>query len=661
MNQTGRNILTWVAIGFLLVFIYNSFMQGQGGAFGQKINEVTYTEFMNDAGGDMIKSITVKGAAINGEYVDGTKFKSFMPAGENIVERLNGTNVTIKAEDDAPEVSFFGVLLSWFPMLLLIGVWIFFMKRMNGGGGSGGGGNPFSFGKSKAKLLSENTKRVTFEDVAGIDEAKEELEEIVQFLKDPKKYERLGGKIPKGALLVGPPGTGKTLTARAVAGEANVPFFSISGSDFVEMFVGVGASRVRDMFEQGKKNAPCIIFIDEIDAVGRKRGGGHGGGNDEREQTLNQMLVEMDGFEASEGVIIIAATNRPDVLDPALLRPGRFDRQVTIPNPDVNGRQRILEVHSKDIPLAKNVDLHVIARGTPGFSGADLANLMNEGALLAARRNKRVVSMQELEDAKDKVMMGAERKSMAMSDEEKKLTAYHEAGHAIVAIHEKHSDPIHKATIIPRGRALGMVMRLPEDDKLSLTRAKLHADLAVTMGGRVAEEMIFGEDMVTTGASGDIKQATHMARKMVTEWGLSDKVGMMDYGQGDQNFLGQSMGGAHVSDDMAGIIDGEVKRIVQDGYDQATKLLKKHSKELETLAQGLLEYETLSGAEITELLETGKVDRSTESNADKGAAKAPRSSVPSTVTKPVEVTEEKPKPRKKAPAKKTTTKKTDDK
>jgi cell division protease FtsH len=660
MNQTGRNILTWVAIGFLLVFIYNSFMQGQGGAFGQKINEVTYTEFMNDAGGDMIKSITVKGSAINGEYVDGTKFKSFMPAGENIVERLNGTNVTIKAEDDAPEVSFFGVLLSWFPMLLLIGVWIFFMKRMNGGGGSGGGGNPFSFGKSKAKLLSENTKRVTFEDVAGIDEAKEELEEIVQFLKDPKKYERLGGKIPKGALLVGPPGTGKTLTARAVAGEASVPFFSISGSDFVEMFVGVGASRVRDMFEQGKKNAPCIIFIDEIDAVGRKRGGGHGGGNDEREQTLNQMLVEMDGFEASEGVIIIAATNRPDVLDPALLRPGRFDRQVTIPNPDVNGRQKILEVHSKDIPLAKNVDLHIIARGTPGFSGADLANLMNEGALLAARRNKRVVSMQELEDAKDKVMMGAERRSMAMSDEEKKLTAYHEAGHAIVAIHEPHSDPIHKATIIPRGRALGMVMRLPEDDKLSLTRAKLHADLAVTMGGRVAEEMIFGEDMVTTGASGDIKQATHMARKMVTEWGLSDKVGMMDYGQGDQNFLGQSMGGAHVSDDMAGIIDGEVKRIVQDGYIQATKLLKKHAKELEALAQGLLEYETLSGAEITELLETGKVDRSAEANADKGAAKAPRSSVPSTVAK--QKSEEKPKPKKKTPAKKsTTTKKTDDK
>jgi len=611
----------------------------------------------------MVQSIVIKGNNVTGDYVDGSKFKTYMPGGENIVERLGGTNVTIKAEENTQELSIVGILLSWFPMLLLIGVWIFFMKKMNGGGGSGGG-NPFSFGKSKAKLLNENTKKVTFEDVAGIDEAKEELEEIVEFLKDPKKYQRLGGKIPKGALLVGPPGTGKTLTARAVAGEANVPFFSISGSDFVEMFVGVGASRVRDMFEQGKKNAPCIIFIDEIDAVGRHRGGGYGGGNDEREQTLNQMLVEMDGFEASEGVIIIAATNRPDVLDPALLRPGRFDRQVTIPNPDLNGRKKILEVHARDVPLANGVDLTVIARGTPGFSGADLANLINEGALLAARRNKLVVSMQDLEDAKDKIMMGSERRSMAMSDEEKKLTAYHEAGHAIVALHEKHSDPIHKATIIPRGRALGMVMRLPEEDQLSITRAKLHADLSVTMGGRVAEELIFGDDMVTTGASGDIKQATHMARKMVTEWGLSDKIGMIDYGGGDQNFLGQSSGGASISDDMAAIIDEEIKLLVQQGYDKATKLLKKHAKQLETLAQGLLEYETLSGDEIKELLETGKVDRSAEINADKGAAKAPRSSVPSTAkTKTLEPTEEKPKPKKKAPAKKKTTaeKKKDDK
>ncbi len=649
MNQTGRNILTWVAIGFLLIFFYNSFMQGQGG-FGPQPQEISYSEFMNNAKSDMIQNVTVKGQNVTGDFVDGTSFKTFMPAGENIVERLETTNVEIKAEDNTQELSLIGVLLSWFPMLLLIGVWIFFMKKMNGGGGAGGGGNPFTFGKSKAKLLSENTKKVTFADVAGIDEAKEELEEIVEFLKDPKKFQRLGGKIPKGALLVGPPGTGKTLTARAVAGEAAVPFFSISGSDFVEMFVGVGASRVRDMFEQGKKNAPCIIFIDEIDAVGRRRGGGHGGGNDEREQTLNQMLVEMDGFEASEGVIIIAATNRPDVLDPALLRPGRFDRQVQIPNPDLNGRRKILEVHSKEVPLAKNVDLTILARGTPGFSGADLANLINEGALLAARRNKRVVSHQDLEDAKDKVMMGSERRSMVMSDQEKKLTAYHEAGHAIIAIHEEHSDPIHKATIIPRGRALGMVMRLPEEDQLSLTRAKLHADLAVAMGGRVAEELIFGAEMVTTGASGDIKQATHMARKMVTEWGLSDKIGMIDYGQGETNYLGQAMGGmSHVSDDMAALIDSEVKRIVQDGYDRAMAHLKKHAKELEALAQGLLEYETLSGDEIKELLKTGKVDRSAEINADKGAANAPRSSVPSTTAKPAEKPKAKKKP---APKKK---------
>jgi len=663
MTQNARNILTWVAIGFLLVFFYNSFMQSQGG-FGPRPQELSYTEFMQSAQANQIADITVQGQDITGEFVNGDNFKSFMPEGENIVERLQGSAVQIKAEKVVPEVSLIGILLSWLPMLLLIGVWIFLMRRMSGGGD--GGGNPFSFGKSKAKLLSEHTKKVTFDDVAGIDEAKTELEEIVEFLKDPKKYQRLGGKIPKGALLVGPPGTGKTLTARAVAGEANVPFFSISGSDFDEMFVGVGASRVRDMFEQGKKNAPCIIFIDEIDAIGRQRGSGHG--TSTNEQTLNQMLVEMDGFEASEGVIIIAATNRPDILDRALLRPGRFDRQVTIPNPDLNGRKKILAVHAKDVPLAKNVDLSVIARGTPGFSGADLANLINEGALLAARRNKRVVSMQDLEDAKDKVMMGSERRSMAMSDEEKKLTAYHEAGHAIVALHEPHSDPIHKATIIPRGRALGMVMRLPEQDQLSITRAKLHADLAVAMGGRVAEELIFGDDMVTTGASGDIKQATHIARKMVTEWGLSDKIGMIDYGQGEQNFLGQSFGGAKISGGMATIIDDEVKRLVQEGYDQAMKHLKKHAKQLEALAQGLLEYETLSGDEIKELLDTGKVDRSAEITADEGAAKAPRSSVPSTAKpiapeKPKEEEKAKPKPKaqsKKSPEKDTKKKKEED-
>lgn len=648
MNQMGRNVLMWVAIGFLLVFFYNSFMQ-QGGLNGQKVATLSYSEFMSDARQGQISDITINGQNVTGTLSGGDKFKTVVPLNENIVDRLGDAPVEIKAKAPDEGFSLVGVLLSWFPMLLLIGVWIFFMKKMGGGGGAGGGA--FSFGKSKAKLLTEHTKPVTFADVAGIDEAKEELVEIVEFLKDPKKFERLGGKIPKGALLVGPPGTGKTLTARAVAGEASVPFFSISGSDFVEMFVGVGASRVRDMFEQGKKNAPCIIFIDEIDAVGRSRGSGMGGGNDEREQTLNQMLVEMDGFEASEGVIIIAATNRPDVLDPALLRPGRFDRQITIPNPDVNGREKILEVHAKDVPLAKNIDLRVIARGTPGFSGADLANLINEGALLAARRGKRVISMQELEDAKDKVMMGVERRSMAMSEEEKKLTAYHEAGHAIVAFHEPASDPIHKATIIPRGRALGMVMRLPDGDKLSLTRAKLHADLAVAMGGRVAEEVIFGHDMVTTGASSDIKQATHMARKMVTEWGMSDVIGPLDYGDEDQNFLGQRMANSgSVSGEKAALIDSEIKKLVDGGYDQAKKLLKKHADQLEALAQGLLEYETLTGAEIKELLETGKVDRSVETSADVAAAKAPRSSVPPTMPAPVKKAAEK----KKAVTKKTT-------
>jgi cell division protease FtsH len=648
MNQFGRNILLWVSIGFLLVFFYNSFMQ-QGGLNGRSVTNLSYSAFMSDARQGAVESIEIDGQKVRGNLADGTKFTTIIPTNENIVERLGDSPVEIKAKEPDSGLSLMGILLSWFPMLLLIGVWIFFMKKMGGGGGGAGGA--FSFGKSKAKLLTEHTKPVTFADVAGIDEAKEELVEIVEFLKDPKKYERLGGKIPKGALLVGPPGTGKTLTARAVAGEAAVPFFSISGSDFVEMFVGVGASRVRDMFEQGKKNAPCIIFIDEIDAVGRHRGAGTGGGNDEREQTLNQMLVEMDGFEASEGVIIIAATNRPDVLDPALLRPGRFDRQITIPNPDVNGRVKILEVHSKDVPLAKNIDLKVIARGTPGFSGADLANLINEGALLAARRGKLVISMQELEDAKDKVMMGVERRSMAMSDEEKKLTAYHEAGHAIVALYEPASDPIHKATIIPRGRALGMVMRLPDGDKLSLTRAKLHADLAVAMGGRVAEELIFGHDMVTTGASSDIKQATHMARKMVTEWGMSDAVGPLDYGDEDQNFLGQRMpNSGGLSDEKAALIDSEIKKLVEGGYSQAKKLLKKYNNQLELLAQGLLEYETLSGSEIKELIETGKVDRSDELSADEAAAKAPRSSVPSSTKK-----ESTNKPKKKTVTKKKAT------
>jgi cell division protease FtsH len=575
--------------------------------------------------------VVVKGQDVEGMLANGKPFTTMLPENENIVERLAESPVKITAQKPDPqEFSLMGMLLSWFPMLLLIGVWIFFMRQMQG---KGGGGGVMGFGKSRARMLNEETKRVTFEDVAGIEEAKEELKEVVDFLKDPKKFQRLGGKIPKGALLVGPPGTGKTLVARAVAGEAGVPFFSISGSDFVEMFVGVGASRVRDMFEQGKKNAPCIIFIDEIDAVGRHRGAGVGGGNDEREQTLNQLLVEMDGFEGTDGVIIIAATNRPDVLDPALLRPGRFDRQITIPNPDVKGREKILRVHARNVPLSQNVDLAVIARGTPGFSGADLANLVNESALLAARRNKRVVSQEEFENAKDKVMMGAERRSMAMSDEEKKLTAYHEAGHAVVALHEPQSDPIHKATIVPRGRALGMVMRLPVGDRLSLKRDKLHADLAVAMGGRVAEEIIFGADKVTTGASGDIRMATDMARRMVTEWGLSDKLGMIYYGSNqEETFLGYGGGkSSGLSEDTAKLIDVEIKRLVQEGYDRAMHVLTTKRDELEKVALGLLEHETLSGDDIKAILRGEKIIRPDESDDTEAAISVPASSVPSSV------------------------------
>ena len=504
----------------------------------------------------------------------------------------------------------FSILLSWFPMLLLIGVWIFFMRQMQGGTGKAMG-----FGKSRARMLTEKTGRVTFEDVAGIDEAKQELEEIVEFLKDPQRFQRLGGQIPKGCLLVGPPGTGKTLLARAIAGEANVPFFTISGSDFVEMFVGVGASRVRDMFEQGKKNAPCIIFIDEIDAVGRHRGAGLGGGNDEREQTLNQLLVEMDGFEANEGVILIAATNRPDVLDPALLRPGRFDRQVVVPNPDILGREKILKVHMRKVPLASDVEPRIIARGTPGFSGADLSNLVNEAALLAARKNKRVVSMTEFEEAKDKVMMGAERRSMVMSDAEKKLTAYHEAGHAIVALHCPESDPIHKATIIPRGRALGMVMRLPENDRLSMSRDRLLADLRVACGGRIAEELVFGEEKVTTGAAADIRMVSDTVRRMITEWGMSDKLGFLAYSADQQEvFLGHSVTQQkNVSDATAKIIDEEIRRVTDEAFADARKILEDNRHELDKLGEGLLEYETLTGDEIKRLL-AGEEVRSDHDN-----------------------------------------------
>jgi len=597
VNNFGKNLALWIIIGLLLVALFNLF---QSSSTRSPQASVPFSDFLNEVERGQVADVTIKGNQISGHFTDGRSFSTYSPPDANVVDRLADRSVRISAmPDDSNVPSLFSVLLSWFPMLLLIGVWIFFMRQMQSGGGKAMG-----FGKSRARLLTEKVGRVTFDDVAGIDEAKQELEEIVEFLKDPQKFQRLGGKIPKGVLLVGPPGTGKTLTARAVAGEANVPFFTISGSDFVEMFVGVGASRVRDMFEQGKKNAPCIIFIDEIDAVGRHRGAGLGGGNDEREQTLNQLLVEMDGFEANEGVILIAATNRPDVLDPALLRPGRFDRQVVVPNPDVLGREKILKVHMRKVPLAPDVDARIIARGTPGLSGADLANLVNEAALLAARAGKRVVGMAEFENAKDKVMMGAERRSMVMTEDEKKLTAYHEGGHAIVAIHMKDSDPVHKATIIPRGRALGMVMRLPEGDRISLSRAKLEADLAVAMGGRVAEEIIFGIDRVTTGASSDIKMATDIARRMVTEWGMSEKLGPLLYGEPSQEvFLGHSVTQhKNMSDATAAEVDSEVRRIVDTAYATARQVLTENLDQLHTLGKGLLEYETLSGDEIHALL-----------------------------------------------------------
>jgi len=627
VGNFSKNLVFWLAIGLMLAFLFNIFQgtQQNQGVAGAK-DTLAYSDFMAEAAAGRISDIIIKGQEIEGHFASGGQdFITLVPENENVVDRLGNTGVRIMAQREDPDrISALGLFLSWFPMLLLIGVWIFFMRQMQ----SRGGGGAMGFGKSRARMLTEHHGRVTFDDVAGIDEAKQELQEIVEFLKDPQKFQRLGGKIPKGALLVGSPGTGKTLIARAVAGEAQVPFFTISGSDFVEMFVGVGASRVRDMFEQGKKNAPCIIFIDEIDAVGRHRGAGLGGGNDEREQTLNQLLVEMDGFEGTEGVIILAATNRPDVLDPALLRPGRFDRQVIVPLPDLNGREKILKVHMKKVPLSKTVEPIVIARGTPGFSGADLANLVNEAALLAARRGKRVVSMQELEDAKDKVMMGSERRSMVMSEEEKKLTAYHEGGHAIVALHEPESDPIHKATIIPRGRALGLVMRLPERDRISMSLAKLKADLAVAMGGRIAEELIFGKEMVTTGASSDIQMATSMARRMVMEWGMSDKLGPLHYGADQEEvFLGHSVAQSkNLSDETAKIVDQEIRRIVGDAYERAQTCLRENIDELHMLAKALLEYETLSGDEIKALLRGEPILRETPDHEEDDHK--PKSSVP---------------------------------
>ena len=622
MNSNFRNFAIWVIIALLLITLFNLFQNPSQRA---RSNEISFSQLLDEVDTGKISEVTIAGSQVTGQFSDGRPFQTYAPNDPTLVNRLHekGVKITAKPSDeDVP--SLMGVLVSWFPMLLLIAVWIFFMRQMQSGGGRAMG-----FGKSKAKLLTERQGRVTFEDVAGVDEAKEDLQEIVEFLQDPQKFQKLGGRIPRGALLVGPPGTGKTLLARAIAGEANVPFFTISGSDFVEMFVGVGASRVRDMFEQAKKNAPCIIFIDEIDAVGRHRGAGLGGGNDEREQTLNQLLVEMDGFEANEGIILIAATNRPDVLDPALLRPGRFDRQVVVPRPDIIGREKILKVHVRKVPLAPDVDMRIIARGTPGFSGADLANLVNEAALLAARRSKRLVTQQEFEDAKDKVMMGAERRSMVMSEEEKKLTAYHEGGHALVTLHQPASDPIHKATIIPRGRALGMVMRLPERDQLSVTREKMKADLAVAMGGRVAEELIFGHDKVTSGASADIKMATSMARAMVTQYGMSDKLGPLAYGDNEEEvFLGHSVARTqNLSDETQKLVDDEIHNIVDEAYATATRICKKHIKQLHIIAEGLLEYESLTGEEIKNLLKGKPPIR--DFDDDTGGAKAASSAVPS--------------------------------
>ena len=588
--------MMWGVIVLLIVGLFNLFKNPKHPVAS---DTVPFSSFLKNVEDGRVVRVEIKGNNIEGVLADGTAFKTYAPNDPNLVEKLSskGVNITAAPQDNQMP-SLWGILLSWFPMLLLIGVWVFFMRQMQGGKGAMG------FGKSKAKLLSEARGKVTFNDVAGIDEAKEEVEEIVEFLRDPRKFRRLGGKIPKGALLIGPTGTGKTLLAKAIAGEASVPFFSISGSDFVEMFVGVGASRVRDMFEQGKKNAPCIIFIDEIDAVGRSRGAGLGGGNDEREQTLNQLLVEMDGFETNEGVILIAATNRPDVLDPALIRPGRFDRQVVVPNPDIVGREAILKIHSKKIHMGPDVKLRTIARGTPGFSGADLANLCNESALLAARKNKKVVTMEDIEEAKDKVMMGAERRSMVMTEDDKKLTAYHEGGHALVAINEKASDPIHKATIIPRGKALGVVWTLPERDKYSHTREYLEANISKAMGGRVAEELIFGHDKVTSGASSDIQMATKLAKDMVTRFGMSKELGPLTYGENeDEVFLGRSITRhQHMSEETANKVDIEIKKIVDAGYQRAKKIITEKIDDLHKIAKALLLYETLSGEEIKDLI-----------------------------------------------------------
>ena len=623
MKNLGRNLALWFGIILVLLFFVNMF-QIKGSR--RAVQQLAYSDFVSDVESGHVRSVVIQNHNISGVLTDGTAFETYAPLDLNLVNRLIGKKVEITAKPIAQGTNpLLRLFLNSLPILLLIAAWFLIMRQM-----SGAGGRTLGFGKSRARILTEKQGRITFDDVAGIDEAKGELQEIVEFLKDPQKFTRLGGKIPKGVLLSGPPGTGKTLLARAIAGEANVPFFTISGSDFVEMFVGVGASRVRNMFEQGKKAAPCIIFIDEIDAVGRHRGVGMGGGNDEREQTLNQMLVEMDGFESNEGVILIAATNRPDVLDPALLRPGRFDRQVVVPNPDINGREKVLRVHMRKVPLASDVDPRIIARGTPGFSGADLANLVNEAALAAARLNRRTVSMQEFESAKDKVLMGVERRSLVMSDDEKKRTAYHEAGHAIAAVLVPESEPIHKVTIIPRGQALGMVMRLPENDRLSMSYKNARAHLVVAMGGRVAEEVAYGKDNICNGAMGDIRMATRVARSMVTEWGMSKKLGMVAYIGDDHSNSLFSGSARHFSEQTAREIDEEVKSLIDVAYNEARGYLYNNIDALHRLAATLLEFETLTGEEVRQVMRGQPIER-TEVE-DEGPVNR-RGSVPQVVLK----------------------------
>jgi len=614
LNDMAKNLILWVVIALVLMSVFNSFGPRHAGP-----DRVDYSRFIADVKMGRVQKVTIEGRNIDGILQTGERFNTFTPETDNraLIGDLLENGVTIEAKPPEQQSLLMQIFISWFPMLLLIGVWIFFMRQMQGGGSGRGA---LSFGKSRARLLGEDQVKVTFSDVAGVDEAKEEVAELVDFLRDPAKFQKLGGKIPRGVLMVGAPGTGKTLLARAIAGEAKVPFFTISGSDFVEMFVGVGASRVRDMFEQAKKHAPCIIFIDEIDAVGRHRGAGLGGGHDEREQTLNQLLVEMDGFEGNEGVIVIAATNRPDVLDPALLRPGRFDRQVVVPLPDIRGREQILKVHMRKVPLDKDVDASIIARGTPGFSGADLANLVNEAALFAARANQRTVDMEKFEKAKDKIMMGAERKSMVMNEAEKKLTAFHEAGHAIVGLSVPSHDPVYKVSIIPRGRALGVTMFLPEEDRYSYSKERLESQISSLFGGRIAEELIFGRDSVTTGASNDIQRTTELARNMVTKWGLSEKLGPLVYTEEEgEVFLGHSVTQhKQVSDETAHLIDEEVRNIIDRNYKRAEKILKEKTDKLHLMAEALMKYETIDTQQIKDIM-AGKEPQPPEDWTDPGS------------------------------------------